>query len=68
MASLNNLILVPIDFSAQSIVALEQSYNLARLTKAEITLIHVIEEQFQLPFFSKSDNNSVEKKNKKGNG
>jgi nucleotide-binding universal stress UspA family protein len=65
MASLNNLILVPIDFSAQSIVALEQSYNLARLTKAEITLIHVIEEQFQLPFFSKSDNNSVEKKIKK---
>jgi len=65
MAALNNLILVPIDFSAQSIVALEQSYNLARLTKADLTLIHVIDESFQLPFFNKSDGIAVEKKIKK---
>jgi nucleotide-binding universal stress UspA family protein len=65
MGSSNNHILVPIDFSAQSIVALDQSYNLARLTKADITLIHVIEETFHLPFFSKKENSSVEKKIKK---
>ncbi len=65
MGSLNNHILVPIDFSAQSIVALEQSYNLARLTKADLTLIHIMDESFHLPFFAKKDNNSVEKKIKK---
>ena len=48
-----NRILVPVDFSAQSLIALGQSYNLARLTKADLTLIYVIEEQFQLPFTSK---------------
>jgi len=37
-------ILVPIDFSEQSLIALEQSYNLAREYHAEITLLNVIEE------------------------
>ena len=50
MASLKNHILVPIDFSEQSRIALGQSYNLARLTKASLTLIYVVEEPFQLPF------------------
>lgn len=36
-----NNILVPIDFSEQSLVALEQSYNLARSTASTITLLHV---------------------------
>ncbi len=63
MAGLNNHILVPIDFSEQSLIALGQSYNLARLTMADITLINVIEESFQLPFFSKeTDTKSIEKK------
>jgi nucleotide-binding universal stress UspA family protein len=62
MAGLKNHILVPIDFSEQSYIALGQSYNLARLTKADITLINVIEESFQLPFFSKPDSKGVEKK------
>lgn len=35
-------ILVPIDFSEQSMIALEQSYNIARYIKARITLLHVI--------------------------
>src|SRR5438045_2126776 len=63
MASLKNHILVPIDFSEQSLIALSQSYNLARLTKATLTLIHVMEEQFQVPIFRKTkEDKSVEKK------
>lgn len=37
-----NTILVPTDFSEKSLAALEESFNLARLTKLNITLIHVI--------------------------
>ncbi len=35
-------ILVPVDFSEQSMIALEQSYNIARLVDARIILLHVI--------------------------
>ena len=42
--SIKNEILVPIDFSEQSLIALGQSYNLAREYKAEILLLYVIEE------------------------
>ncbi|MFP4664824.1 MAG: universal stress protein [Bacteroidales bacterium] len=35
-------ILVPVDFSEQSMIALEQSYNIARLVNARIILLHVI--------------------------
>jgi nucleotide-binding universal stress UspA family protein len=34
-------ILVPVDFETQSLIALEQSYNLARLLPAEIVLLYV---------------------------
>lgn len=34
-------ILVPVDFEPQSLIALEQSYNLARLLPAEIVLLYV---------------------------
>src|ERR1051325_4112011 len=34
-------ILVPIDFSEQSLIALEQSYDLAKHTGSVITLLHV---------------------------
>src|SRR5690349_13527601 len=56
MPSQKNHILVPVDFSEQSLIALTQSYNLARLTKAEITLIYVIDddEHNPLSFFLKS--------------
>jgi nucleotide-binding universal stress UspA family protein len=39
-----NKILIPIDFEKQSLMALEQSYNLARLLLAEITLLYVHEQ------------------------
>jgi len=42
--SIKNEILVPIDFSEQSLIALGQSYNLAREYKAEILLLYVIED------------------------
>ena len=45
MIQSTNKILVPIDFSEQSLIALEQSYNLAKRFHAEITLLHVIEDQ-----------------------
>jgi nucleotide-binding universal stress UspA family protein len=51
MASQKNHILVPVDFSEQSHIALTQSYNLARLTKAEITLIYVIDDDEIQPAF-----------------
>ncbi|HLG35943.1 MAG TPA: universal stress protein [Bacteroidia bacterium] len=67
MASSKNLILVPVDFSEQSHIALSQSYNLARLTKAEITLIYVIDdgELTPLSFFltSKKENKKSLEKN-----
>ncbi|MFZ7145183.1 MAG: universal stress protein [Bacteroidota bacterium] len=62
MAALKNHILVPVDFSEQSQIALKQSYNLARLTKADLTLINVIDESFQLPFFSAKEDKTMEKK------
>lgn len=39
---MKNTILVPIDFSEQSMIALEQSYNLAKLSQSSITLLNVI--------------------------
>ena len=42
--SIKNEILVPIDFSEQSLIALGQSYNLAREYKAEILLLYVMED------------------------
>ncbi|MCX6291715.1 MAG: universal stress protein [Bacteroidetes bacterium] len=66
MAVLRNHILVPVDFSEQSFIALGQSYNLARLTKATLTLLYVIEESFQLPIFKKKkEDKSMEKKIRK---
>jgi nucleotide-binding universal stress UspA family protein len=44
MTAFKNKILVPLDFSEQSIIALEQSYNLAKIANAEIVLLYVIEE------------------------
>ena len=42
--SAKNKIVVPVDFSEQSLIALGQSYNLAREYNAEILLLHVMEE------------------------
>src|SRR4051794_10816887 len=56
-------ILVPVDFSEQSLVALSQSYNLAKGYKAEIVLAHVIEDQGAVSrLFSKEEDLEIEKK------
>jgi nucleotide-binding universal stress UspA family protein len=52
METANHHILVPIDFSDQSLIALGQSYNLAKLSNAEITLLYVIEEDPLKKLFS----------------
>ncbi len=44
MLNSTNSILVPIDSTEQTIIALNQSYNLARLTKSKIVLLSVEEE------------------------
>ncbi|MCC7331393.1 MAG: universal stress protein [Flavobacteriales bacterium] len=44
MSRNNNKILVPVDFSEQSLIALSQSYNLAREISAEVFLLYVIED------------------------
>jgi len=63
MIQASNKILVPIDFSEQSLIALEQSYNLAREYHAEITLLNVIEESGMLAkFFSNQQHDDLKKK------
>lgn len=63
MIQASNKILVPIDFSEQSLIALEQSYNLAREYHAEITLLNVIEEGGMLAkFFSNQQHDDLKKK------
>jgi nucleotide-binding universal stress UspA family protein len=62
MSSSTNRILVPIDFSEQSLIALEQSYNLSRLTNAELHLLHVIDESFHLPFLGGNEDKTMEVK------
>lgn len=62
MIQSSNKILVPTDFSEQSLIALEQSYNLARGLNAEITLLYVIEESGLLSsFFSGKQKDSINK-------
>ena len=36
----NSSILIPIDFSKQSLIAIEQSYNLAKFTHSKIIVMH----------------------------
>lgn len=45
MKASKNQILIPMDFSEQALIALGQSKNIARLSKAEITLLYVIYEE-----------------------
>lgn len=58
MSNEKQQIIVPIDFSEQSRIALSQSYNIARMAKADITLLHVIDEALMshvLHMFSSTD-------------
>jgi nucleotide-binding universal stress UspA family protein len=55
MKSTVNQILIPMDFSDQALIALDQSYNLAHFYNAEITLLYVMEESGPLSkIFAKS--------------
>lgn len=47
--STKSKIVVPMDFSEQALIALGQSYNLAREYNAEILLVHVIEDGGFIP-------------------
>jgi len=65
MTALKNHILVPIDFSEQSLVALGQAQSLARISRANLTLIYVIDDPlFSMPFFRSKESaaKSFEKK------
>ena len=44
MSIVTSRILIPIGFSDQSMIALGQAFNLAKIKKAEIILLSVIEE------------------------
>lgn len=56
-------VLIPIDFSEQSLIALDQSHNLAKFYNAELTLLHVIEGGHILGIFSKRDSDDEVMKN-----
>ena len=58
-----NRILVPVDFSEQSLIALGQSFNIARDHNAEITMLHVIEEGGSLAKFISKEQHTDLKKN-----
>jgi len=61
MAIFKNHILIPLDFSEQSLIALGQSVNFARITRASLTLIYVIEDHFHLPFVKPKEDKGLEK-------
>ena len=62
MSNTGSKILVPIDFSEQSVIALSQTYNLARETQAEIVLLYVIEDGGMLSkFFTKQQHEDMKK-------
>jgi nucleotide-binding universal stress UspA family protein len=61
MAIFKNHILVPIDFSEQSLIALGQSVNFARISRASLTLIYVLEDHFHLPFVKPKEDKAIEK-------
>lgn len=63
MKSTVNQILIPMDFSDQALIALDQSYNLAHFYNAELTLLYVIEESSTLSkLFTKSFDEAAMKK------
>jgi nucleotide-binding universal stress UspA family protein len=63
MASSKPTILVPVDFSEQSLIALSQSYNLAREYKADLTLLYIIEDSGIISkLFSKKQHKELQKK------
>jgi len=63
MEKRNNNILIPVDFSEQSLIAVEQSYNIAKMAEAEINLLHVIIESNSFwSMFSGSEKSDMEER------
>jgi nucleotide-binding universal stress UspA family protein len=63
METRENKILIPVDFSEQSLIAVDQSYNIARMVNAEIYLLHVITENNALwGLFSSKEQTDIEEK------
>lgn len=61
MESRENKILIPFDFSEQSTIALEQSFNIAKMASAQINLLHIIIENNALwGLFSKREQDDLE--------
>ncbi len=63
MKTSENKILIPVDFGEQSLIAIDQSYNIARMVNAEIYLLHVITENNALwSLFSGKEQSDIEEK------
>ena len=63
MESSENKILIPFDFGEQSLIAVDQSYNIAKMVNAEINILHVITENNSLwGLFSKNEQDDLEGK------
>ncbi len=63
METRENKILLPFDFGEQSTIALDQSYNIARMINAEIIILHVITENNALwGLFSKNEQDDLVEK------
>jgi len=59
MCAYQNHIIIPVDFSEQSMIALNQTFNLARLTKSDITLLHVIDDDVFSSMMNVFSNNDL---------
>jgi nucleotide-binding universal stress UspA family protein len=57
MSSNPNSLLIPLDFNEQSMIALEQSYNMAKLLGYEIVLLYVLEDSDLFNGFLSSEQN-----------
>lgn len=55
----NNNILIPVDFGEQSRIAIDQSYNIARMAQAELNLLHVMDPGSFFNLFSKKEQDDV---------
>ncbi len=63
MESTENKILIPFDFGEQSLIAIDQSYNVAKMANAEINILHVIVENNSIwGLFSKKEQDDLEEK------
>jgi len=63
METRENKILIPVDFGEQSLIAIDQSYNIARMVNAEICLLHVITDSNGLwNLFSSKMQSDIEEK------